>query len=35
MEPVLERIERLLEDQGRTQQELLSALGLNRSTYSN
>ena len=35
MDPVFERIERLLEDQGRTQQDLLSALGLNRSTYSN
>lgn len=34
MEPVFERIERLLEDQGRSQQDLLSALGLNRSTYS-
>ena len=35
MEPVLERIERLLTDQGKTQQELLAALGVNRSTYSN
>lgn len=34
-EPVLERIERLLADQGKSQQRLLVALGMNRSTYSN
>lgn len=35
MDAVFERIERLLEDQGKTQQELLISLGMNRSTYSN
>lgn len=35
MDPVFERIEMLLREQSRTQQDLLSALGLNRSTYSN
>ena len=35
MDPVFERIEMLLKDQHKTQQELLAALGLNRSTYSN
>ena len=34
-ELVFERIEMLLEDRGKTQQELLAALGMNRSTYSN
>jgi transcriptional regulator with XRE-family HTH domain len=32
---VFERIERLLDDHGKTQQNLLAALGMNRSTYSN
>ena len=35
MEPVFERIERLLNEKGKSQQELLAALGMNRSTYSN
>lgn len=34
-ELVFERIEMLLEDRGKTQQELLAVLGMNRSTYSN
>ncbi len=34
-EQVFERIERLLDDRGKTQQNLLAALGMNRSTYSN
>ena len=35
VEPVFERIERLLNEKGKSQQELLAALGMNRSTYSN
>ncbi len=34
-EQVFERIERLLDDRGKTQQNLLAVLGMNRSTYSN
>ncbi len=34
-EQVFERIERLLKDQGKSQQKFLAALGMNRSTYSN
>lgn len=34
-EPVFERIERLLKDQGKSQQNFVAALGMNRSTYSN
>ena len=32
---VFERIEMLLEEQGKSQQNLLASLGMNRSTYSN
>jgi transcriptional regulator with XRE-family HTH domain len=32
---VFERINLLLEDQGKTQMELITVLGMNRSTYSN
>lgn len=32
---VFERIERLIDDHGKTQQNLLAALGMNRSTHSN
>lgn len=35
VEPVFERIERLLADQGKSQQSLLEVLRMNRSTYSN
>ena len=34
-EQVFERIERLLNDRGKSQQNLLAVLGMNRSTYSN
>ena len=34
-EPVFERIERLLSDQGKTKQSLEQLLGLSRGTYSN
>lgn len=34
-EQVFERIERLLDDHGKSQQNLLAVLGMNRSTYSN
>ncbi len=34
-EPIFERIERLLSDQGKTKQSLEQLLGLSRGTYSN
>lgn len=34
-DPVFERIERLLSDQGRTQHSLLESLGMNRTAYGN